>query len=543
MKAQDLKLEELIRFSKGLVSLHGRRLVIHDMHAIAQLRRELVEMVGPDQARRILTRFGYFWGQVDAAAMKRLFHWDSMAEWLKAGPELHMFQGVTEVDLKNLEIDENSEHLLMELIWRDSVEAEEHLAELGTAEQPSCWILVGYASGYASFCLGKSVYFVERECRAKGDEFCSAIGKDVDSWGPDVEPYLPFFHADDIQGKILLLTNQIQEKELQLAQHRKKLERALHGPSFSSVEVRSRSFQQVLSLAERVADYDSSILVTGETGVGKEVLARHIHDSSPRANGPFVAVNCAALTETLLESELFGHKAGAFTGATRDRKGLFEEAKAGTIFLDEIGDITQAMQLKLLRVLQEREIMRVGESRTRKVDVRVLAATNRNLEQKVGDGSFRKDLFYRLQVIHIEVPPLRERRDDILPLTRHFVTKCSDRFGLSNIQLDATCVNYLQEYSWPGNIRELENAIEHAVVLSTDKVIRPENLPPSILGLPQNGRVEDPRRPLVEVELEHIQKVLKLTNGNRAQAAKILKIGPATLYRKLNLLKQGDSQK
>jgi len=542
MKAKDLKLEEIVRFSKGLVSLHGRRLIIHDMYAIAQLRRELVEMVGSEQARRIFTRFGYFWGQTDAAAMKRIFQWDSITEWLKAGPELHMLQGVTKVDLKRFELDEVAEHLLIEVLWHNSVEAEEHLAELGKAKEPSCWIMVGYASGYASFCLDKSVYFIEQKCKVKGDNFCSAIGKDIDSWGSEIQPYLPYFHADDIQGKIRVLTKQIRDQERKLARQQKKLEQALHGPSISSVEVRSRRFQQVLDLANKVAKFDTSLLITGPTGVGKEVLARHIHALSPRTKGPFVAVNCTALTETLLESELFGHKAGSFTGAAKDKHGLFEEAKAGTIFLDEIGDITPAMQLKLLRVLQEGEIKRVGETRPRKLDVRVIAATNRDLDQMVSQKAFREDLYYRLQVVRIEVPPLCERQEDILPLARHFVTKCSDKLGLPNLQLGATCINFLIDYSWPGNIRELENAIEHAAVLCTDQMIMPEYFPTTITkGSPQSKAIEGPYHSLEEVEREHIKQVLDVTNGNRAETAKILGIGSATLYRKLKLLnKQQD---
>ena len=250
----------------------------------------------------------------------------------------------------------------------------------------------------------------------------------------------------------------------------------------ASVEVRSREFQRVVELAERVAKFDSSVLITGETGVGKEVVARHIHGLSPRSDAPFVAVNCGALPETLLESTLFGHKAGAFTGATKDRPGLFEEAEKGTIFLDEIGDTTPAMQLKLLRVLQEREIMRVGETRPTKVDVRVISATNRDLQQAVRENNFREDLYYRLRVVEIQVPPLRDRKDDILPLARHFVKKCAAQMGLPDLRLDATSLDCLLEYSWPGNVRELENAVEHAAVFCQDSVILPKHFPAHILG-------------------------------------------------------------
>ena len=295
------------------------------------------------------------------------------------------------------------------------------------------------------------------------------------------------------------------------------------------MEVRSRSFLQILEVAKRVARFDTSVLITGETGVGKEVLARYVHGLSPRCKRPFVAVNCAALPETLLESTLFGHKAGAFTGATKDQRGLFEEADKGTIFLDEIGDTTPATQLKLLRVLQEQEILRVGESRPRKVDIRVIAATNRDTKQAVADGKLREDLYYRLEIVHIHVPPLRERPEDILPLARHFVGKCASRLGLSALTVDATCLDRLLEYAWPGNIRELENAIEHAAVFCRENVILPEHFP-SQIGQTQRPHQESvsPERSLAEVEWDHIRQVLKLTDGNRAEAAKILKISETT---------------
>ena len=286
-----------------------------------------------------------------------------------------------------------------------------------------------------------------------------------------------------------------------------------------------------------MAKFDSSVLITGETGVGKEVVARHIHGRSPRNESPFVAVNCGALPESLLESTLFGHKAGAFTGATKDRPGLFEEADKGTIFLDEIGDTTPAVQLKFLRVLQEQEIMRVGETRPHRVDVRVISATNRDLQQAVQDGEFREDLYYRLRVVEINVPPLRQRKDDILALALHFVEKCAARLGLAGLSLDPTGLDCLVEYPWPGNVRELENAIEHAAVFCRDNVILPSDLPPQIVGSGASLEVQDETRstkqPLADVEREHIRRILAATNGNRRETAKILGIGEATLYRRL----------
>jgi transcriptional regulator with PAS, ATPase and Fis domain len=277
------------------------------------------------------------------------------------------------------------------------------------------------------------------------------------------------------------------------------------------------------------------VLVTGESGVGKELLARYIHRLSARSKRGFLAVNCAALPETLLESELFGHKAGAFTGAVKDRGGLFEEASKGTLFLDEIGDISPAMQVKLLRVLQEQEIMRVGESKPRTVDARIVAATNRDLAASIRAGIYREDLYYRLAVIEIEIPPLRERREDILPLARYFLQRLTKKLGRANLTLDARCVDLLQEYAWPGNIRELENAIERAAVLSKDGRVVPELLPPAVLRSRafESDIAYSPTATLAEVERNHIRFIMETTRGNRTQAARILGISATTLWRKL----------
>ena len=536
MKAEELRLDELVRFGDGLVDLHGRRLLILDIASFAQFCRDLIEMVGQDDARRIMTRWGYFWGNIGAATMQRLFQWDNLSEWIRAAFQLTRLMGAGTTTMVSEELDAETGRFSMEVSCHDSVEADNSLAEFGTSDRPRCWILTGYFSGYVTYCLGKSVYFVERECRGKGDERCLAVGMDVDSWGQEIAGDLSFFHATDIQGKIQALSDQLREKELELQRQQSQVESSGR-LRIASVEVRSREFQRVVQLADRVAKFDSSVLITGETGVGKEVVARYIHSQSPRSNAPFVAINCGALPETLLESALFGHKAGAFTGATKDRPGLFEEAVGGTIFLDEIGDTTPALQLKLLRVLQEREVMRVGETRPFKVDVRVISATNRDLQQAVRANSFREDLYYRLRVVEIHVPPLCQRKDDILPLARHFVNKCAIRLGLPDLRLDATSLDCLLDYSWPGNVRELENAIEHAAVFCQESVILPKHLPLQILS---RSRLQDnqelagtPHRSLAEVEREYIQRVLAASDGNRRAAARILGIGEATLYRHL----------
>jgi DNA-binding NtrC family response regulator/predicted hydrocarbon binding protein len=536
MKAQDLRLQELLDFSAGELNFQGRRMVLHDIRAFAQLRNDLLDSLGPIPTRRILTRFGYFWGQEDAAAMKRLFNWDSLEEWLRAGSVMHTLQGVTRSVVQSLKVDAENKHLFMEVVWHNSGEAAEHLTTHDQAEEPVCWMLVGYASGYASFCLDKEVCFVETQCCAAGSAVCTAVGRDRESWGSDIEPHLIYFQKLGIHQKVIDLTEKLKQSEQKLIYQRQKLnllEAKKQKASF--FEVHSPAYEKVLELATRVAAYDSSLLITGESGVGKEVLARYIHRCSHRSQGPFVAVNCAALPETLLASELFGHKEGSFTGAVRNRRGLFEEANGGTILLDEIGDISLSLQVKLLRVLQEREIMRVGESQTRKVNIRVIAATNQNLLHAIGEGTFRDELYYRLRVIEIEIPPLRQRIEDVLPLSRYFVERFSKKFKKPNVRLDAKCLNYLQAYAWPGNIRELENAMERAVVLCAGKMILPEHLPPGIV-FPDHAAHHtafSPQRSLAEIEIEHIRQVLELTGGNKSRAVKILGISQATLWRKL----------
>jgi len=532
MKAEELRLGELVKFASGLLSLHGRRLVMHDINAFSQLRKELLETVGVDHARRILTRFGYFWGQEDAAAMRRIFQWEDLRELLLAGPKLHALQGVVRSAVKSLEFDAAAGRFDMKVVWHDSGEAQEHLLARGVSEHPACWMLVGYASGYASFCMDRQIYFVEEKCAAMSDPVCLAVGRDEQSWGSAIQPALSYFEADDIRSQILRLTDELRRKDVELARQRRQLGLGEEPASLNGVEVRSVAFRKILELACRVAPFDTSVLITGESGVGKEVLARQIYRSSHRVRGPFLAVNCGALPESLLESELFGHKMGAFTGAVSDRAGLFEQAAGGTLFLDEIGDVTPAVQMKLLRVLQEREIYRVGESTPRKVDIRIIAATNQNLARAIEDGRFREDLYYRLGVVVIEVPPLRERPEDIVPLARYFVERHKEKLGRSELRLDASCLDALQAYSWPGNIRELENAIERAAVLTTDGTISEEYFPPALRD-DMNGRTSgSARRSLAEVERQHIETVLRLTGGNRKQAAEILGISPSTLWRK-----------
>lgn len=535
MRAADLKLDELVEFSEGWLGLRGRRLVLHSIHAFAQLRKDLVEMVGLESARHIFTRFGYFWGQADAAAMKRIFVWDDLTEWIKAGPRLHTLQGVAHTVVKSLNLDPVGKSFAMELVWHNSAEAEEHAQALASSTTEACWMLTGYASGYSSFCLGTEIIFIEHQCAARGHRSCQALGKDRAAWGAEADSFLTYLQAEDIHSKVIFLTNELKEKTAQLASQNRKIQNLITPAPAPFVEAHSEAFRQVLAVAQVVAAFDTAVLITGETGTGKEVLARYIHRLSPRAQHPFLGVNCGALPETLLESELFGHKAGSFTGALRDRIGLFEEAKEGTIFLDEIGDISPATQLKILRVLQEREVRRVGESKPRPFAARILTATNRNLTQAISEGRFREDLFYRLRVVEIEIPPLRKRREDIVPLARYFVQKIGCKLKLKKLRLDARCLDILLAYAWPGNVRELENAIEHAAVFSQDGLIMPEYLPTHIVHArpTQAAYAYPPAYSLQQVELEHIRQVLAASGQNRAKAAQALGISPVTLWRKL----------
>ncbi len=296
------------------------------------------------------------------------------------------------------------------------------------------------------------------------------------------------------------------------------------------------SFIEVLDLAETVAGTESTVLLSGESGTGKEVVARYIHTLSERCDGPFMSINCGALPESLLESELFGHVKGSFTGAVKDRDGLLVAAAGGTFFLDEIGEMSPATQVKLLRAIQEREVIPVGSTQSVPVDVRIVAATNRDLEEEIGRGSFRSDLYYRLNVIQLHLPPLRERREDIPILAKHFLREAGAE-GEEVFTLSDQAMKLLTEYEWPGNVRELENALERAVVVSDGHVIEPEALPDRVreAPAPRLAGSEAPANPTMEViERAYILWVLESEGGNKTRAAEVLGIDPSTLYRKLN---------
>jgi DNA-binding NtrC family response regulator len=300
---------------------------------------------------------------------------------------------------------------------------------------------------------------------------------------------------------------------------------------------KSKRFLEVLKLAEHVSPTESTVLIQGESGTGKEVIARYIHNLSSRADGPFLSINCGALPENLLESELFGHVKGSFTGAVRDKQGLFAAARGGSFFLDEVGEMPPSLQVKLLRVLQEREAIPVGATEAIPVDVRIIAATNRDLEEEIRRGNFRSDLFYRLNVIALNLPALRERRDDLLLLLEAFLQAMAQEAGTEPKALASEALDAVMVYEWPGNVRELENALEHAVVLSRGNLIEAGALPERITRRRKEPLVAERsyRNPTLEViERAYIMWVLQAEGGNKTRAAEVLGIDPSTLYRKLS---------
>ncbi len=304
---------------------------------------------------------------------------------------------------------------------------------------------------------------------------------------------------------------------------------------FQNLVGRNKTMQNIYRLLEDLANLDTTVLITGESGTGKELVARALHYSGNRAFKPFTTVNCSALAESLLESELFGHVKGAFTGAIKDRLGRFETANGGTIFLDEIGDISPLIQLKLLRVLQEKEFERVGESTSRKVDVRVIASTNKDLREKVKNGEFRQDLYYRLKVVEVVLPSLQERLEDIPLLVDHFRVIFNQRFGKNIEGISREVLGRFMDYSWPGNVRELEHVIEHAFVLCHSGLITIEQIPAEIRNItPSESQIRQKTKLKTPLEKEEIINALKKTGWNKAKAARLLGIGRRTIYRKID---------
>ena len=405
---------------------------------------------------------------------------------------LHTLEGIVRAEVLKIEHDEATGRFEEEVVWHDSYEAEQHVHHYG--QSAVAGVLVAgrvLRAAIVSACLGKEIYFRETACAGQGAKDCAADRTGRGELGRDSTSIREDFQAADLGQEVERLRDAVGSALKELDRRERLLERRerelnllrervnRHAASKHFI-ARSAAMQEVLELAARVAPLDTTVLVYGESGTGKEFIVRMIHDQSPRAAAPFVSINCAALTETLLESELFGHVRGAFTGAVRDKAGLFEVAGSGTIFLDEIGEVAPTVQAKLLRALQEREIRRVGAERSIKVNARVVAATNRDLRAAVDAGTFREDLYFRLGAFVITVPPLRDRREDIPALVHDFLVRAASRMKKDVSAVSADAMTALMNYRWPGNVRELEHAIERAVILAHGPSIRVRELPPEV---------------------------------------------------------------
>jgi two-component system, NtrC family, response regulator HydG len=452
-----------LRFSTsdGTIWLENHRMLLVHARALGSLRRELIDTLGTEIARGLLTRMGYQAGIFDAQMAKRVRATATLKDMFVVGPQMHCLEGIGLSEPIRLEVDVETGQHYGEFLWTHQVEDEEHIRHFALGNEPSCWMQVGYASGYSTEFMGRQILYREVECQSMGQDACRIVGMPVDAWGDQGRHDLHY-----------LLPNVLREDAVVLAQPRTSTLPTLQeaGDANAAVGI-SPAFNSVLHMVQRVAPTNATVLFLGESGVGKEVLARMVHRISTRSHKPFVAVNCAAIPEQLIESELFGAERGAYTGATHSRAGRFERADGGTLFLDEIGTLSAGAQGNLLRALQEGEIERLGDSHTRRVDVRVIAATNVDLREAVAAGRFREDLFFRLNVFPIRVVPLRERREDIPLLLMHFLAKFNRLHGRRITGFTQRAVDAVMSYRWPGNVRELENVIERGVILAAESTV------------------------------------------------------------------------
>jgi two-component system response regulator HydG len=541
MRADDLRAMEMLEHDPehGFPLFGTSRLMIMGMVPLARLHKDMVLRMGEEGAAKMCLRYGYEAGLGIATSMASMYQWDDDLEWLKAGSVMRSGSGLAQEKLTLLEFDKAKGHLLIKGRWLLSMEAQVWNQEYGQATRPICNILAGKASGYASAVWGSEVLVRETSCAAQGHDFCTFEGRPVEQWGLDPQSLRNYLSLDPVEEEVQRLRTALDKARARAQRQSAEIERLRlqqsSEPGEDGIVFRSAAMGRVLELARKVAPSATTVLLEGETGSGKEILARYLHQHSGREKHPFMAINCAALPPNLLESELFGHVKGAFTGADRHKKGLFVDAGQGSLFLDEVGELPLELQAKLLRALQEREVRPVGGTKDQAVNARIIAASNRNLKEMVNKGGFREDLYFRLAVIPIQIPPLRERRQDILPLARHFLA----RFGPGSAGLAPEAVRFLQNHSWPGNVRELENAVEYAVVLAGNERITPQHLPQSITagtGDPMAALAADlPSQE--ELVSRYTDMVLKHTAGNKAQAARILGIGPNTLWRRLKSIR------
>lgn len=440
---------QVFRFvpKEGRIWIHDHRGLLLSTSAVGTLRAEIMERLGTDAAREIFGRIAYSDGARDAAAARKLRP-NQPSNWVfAAGPQGASLYGLAWCEVVTLQMEPEHGRYFFDFLLHNSAEADIHLEKFGPSIEPVCWMASGYASGFTSAFAGGPYLVRETECRAMGAPNCRLVGKPLHEWRGDISTDARLYQSDPRINRFDSAKGQANETDV--------------------IGI-SAGFSAAYHLLSKAAPSKATLLFLGETGVGKEVFARLAHRISPRRDMPFVAVNCGALPESLIESELFGVVRGAFTGAHASRPGRFERAEGGTLFLDEIATLSLSAQAKLLRALQEGEIERVGDTHTRKVDVRVLAATNVDLKAAMKKGEFREDLYFRIATFPIQIPPLRERRDDVPLLMEHFRRRYCERHGRRVPGFTNRAVEALLVHDLPGNIRELEHRIEGAVLLSTD---------------------------------------------------------------------------
>jgi len=509
---------------EGLIFLGNQRMLLVDVARMGFLRQELVVTLGMDRAKSVLLRMGYSSGVRDYEWLRKIVPESDAEELMRLGPELHNVRGGAHHALQNLKINVKEGVFYLEGIWENSYEVDIHKELFGIHSAAVCWEAVGYATGFCTALMGKPVYFKEISCRGKGESSCRIVGKPVDEWG-DIEDELSFFKADSVIEEILDLQSNLT-----------KLRESVTGRYLSADIVgNSDELMSSVGLLEQVCNTNVTVLLLGETGVGKECFANYLHHKGSRNLGPFVAVNCGAIPDELIEAELFGVEKGAFTGAHTTRIGKFERAVGGTLFLDEVGELSLSAQTKLLRVLQDGMLDRVGGTKTLRSDARIVAATNVDLTKAVEIGKFRKDLFYRLNLYPIEIPPLRNRLGDIKLLVEHFVHLFAVKHAkkIAGIKIDV--MDLLTSYPWPGNVRELQNIIERGVILASyNGYIEAKHLSfsPIALSRPESKNVKLIPVPETEIQegfstlldemlqkktsLEDLQNSLILSAVNRA---------------------------
>ena len=446
----------------GRIWLDDQRMLLVHAKALGSLRREMIDAFGMEVTRGLFTRMGYQAGTYDAQMARKVRSETTLKDMFVVGPQMHCLEGVGLSEVVRLEFDVELGKHYGEFIWTHQVEDEEHSRHFAIGTEPACWMQVGYASGFSTEFMGRQILYREVECLSMGQAACRIVGMPSETWGDEAAPDLRYLMPAALRGEASNISVSVMRKA--------ELPNQDITDTCLPVGI-SPGFNAVLHMVQRVAPTNATVLFLGESGVGKEVFARMLHRLSSRDQKPFVAVNCAAIPEQLIESELFGTERGAYTGATQSRAGRFERADGGTLFLDEIGTLSAGAQGSLLRALQEGEIERLGDTHTRRVDVRVIAATNANLRNEVAAGRFREDLFFRLNVFPIRVTPLRERREDIPLLMTHFLGKFNRLHSRRLTGFTQRAVDAVMSYAWPGNIRELENVIERGVILAAENTV------------------------------------------------------------------------